>query len=440
MIDDSKRRNDAAQGETTAGKLAAFVQGELKDGGDETVIGGFASLKDARAGDLSFFSDERYREQFINTKASAVLVPMDMQGHCSHTVCITVKAPTRAFDSLVEKYGYVPPPFCAGIHPAAVIAATAKFDPARVAIGPCAVIEDGAEIGDGVRIGPGCCVGRNVRIGNESTLFANVSVHADCVLGERVILHSGVVIGGDGFGYAFENGRHRKIGQTGIVQIDNDVEIGANSTVDRARFGRTWIGEGTKIDNLVQIGHNAVIGKHCILVAFAAIAGSAEIGDYVVVAGQAAVAGHVSVGARATLGARSGVTKDLAAGESYLGFPAVNSAKERRRIASVALRSHQGSCRRRILPRLPGRELREGTASHRLRGATPPTRAAREGTRTAAPRERRRSERRGLSPPAAGKPSLDPVLLQEHSARKSALFSCRPNRFLIKMPEVISGA
>jgi UDP-3-O-[3-hydroxymyristoyl] glucosamine N-acyltransferase len=236
----------------------------------------------------------------------------------------------------VEKYGYIPPPFLAGVHPSAVIAPSVKFDPTQVAIGACAVIEDCSEIGAGVRIGAGCCVGRNVRIGKNSTLFANVTVQDDCMLGERVILHSGVVIGGDGFGYEFENGRHRKVAQTGIVQIDNDVEIGANSTVDRARFGRTWIGEGTKIDNLVQIGHNAVIGKHCILVAFVAIAGSAEIGDYVVIAGQAAVAGHVTVGSRSTLGARSGVTKDLAPDASYLGFPAVPSHTERRRIASVS--------------------------------------------------------------------------------------------------------
>ncbi len=336
MIDDTKRRNDTALGGTTVGELAAYIHGELRDGGEETLIFGFASLNDARSGDMSFLTSERHRKQFINTKASAVLVPMDMHDLGSHAVCIAVKLPSQAFGTLVEKYGYIPPPFRAGVHEAAVIASSVIFDPTQVAIGACAVIEDGAEIGHGVRIGAGCFVGRNVRIGSHSTLFANVTVHDDCVLGERVFLHSGVVIGGDGFGFEFENGRHRKIAQTGIVQIDNDVEIGANSTVDRARFGRTWIGEGTKIDNLVQIGHNAVIGKHCILVAFVAIAGSAEIGDYVVIAGQAAVAGHVTVGSRSTLGARSGVTKDLAPDASYLGFPAAPSKTERRRIAAVS--------------------------------------------------------------------------------------------------------
>lgn len=336
MTDLMKRRNDTAPGGMTVGELAACINGELRTGGKEILIGGFASLNDARSGDMSFLSNERHRQQFTRTKASAVLVPMDMPGLGSHTACIAVKLPSQAFSTLVEKYGYIPPPFHAGVHETAVIAPSAMFDPEQVAIGACAVIEDGAEIGHGVRIGPGCFVGRNARIGHGSTLFANVTVHEECTLGERVTLHSGVVIGGDGFGYEFENGRHRKVAQTGIVQIDNDVEIGANSTVDRARFGRTWIGEGTKIDNLVQIGHNAIIGKHCVLVAYVAIAGSAEIGDYVVIAGQSAVAGHVAVGSRSTLGARSGVTKDLAPDTKYLGFPAVPSLTEQRRLASVA--------------------------------------------------------------------------------------------------------
>jgi len=156
------------------------------------------------------------------------------------------------------------------------------------------------------------------------------------VLGERVILHSSVVIGADGFGYEFEQGRHRKVPQLGTVQIDNDVEIGAGSMVDRGRIGRTWIGEGTKIDNLVQVGHNVVIGKHCILVSGVAIAGSAVLGDYVVMAAGAGIAGHVNVGSQSTIGGRAGVTKDVPAGSSVLGFPAVEAREERRRIGSVA--------------------------------------------------------------------------------------------------------
>jgi UDP-3-O-[3-hydroxymyristoyl] glucosamine N-acyltransferase len=166
-------------------------------------------------------------------------------------------------------------------------------------------------------------------------LFANSTVHAECILGSGVILHSSVVIGGDGFGYEFSQGRHRKVRQAGIVQIDNEVEIGAGTTVDRARFGRTWIGEGTKIDNLVQIGHNVVIGKHCIIVAGTAIAGSAIVGDYVVIAAQVGIAGHVTVGPQATLAARCGVTRDLPGGQTYLGFPAIPASDEKRRLASI---------------------------------------------------------------------------------------------------------
>jgi UDP-3-O-[3-hydroxymyristoyl] glucosamine N-acyltransferase len=202
-----------------------------------------------------------------------------------------------------------------------------------VSVAANAVIDEGAIIEAGAEIGAGCYVGRNAEIGRDSKLFANSTVHTGSTLGERVILHSGVVVGADGFGYEFDKGRHRKVRQSGIVQIDSDVEVGAGTTIDRARFGRTWIGEGTKIDNLVQIGHNVVIGRHCIVVACTAIAGSAVIGDYVVIAAQVGIAGHVIIGSQSRLGARAGVTKDVPAGSSYLGFPARKSGEERRRIA-----------------------------------------------------------------------------------------------------------
>jgi UDP-3-O-[3-hydroxymyristoyl] glucosamine N-acyltransferase len=198
------------------------------------------------------------------------------------------------------------------------------------------VIEQGASIGDGASIGAGSYVGEGATIGQDAVLHAQVTVQDGCIIGERVILHPGVVVGADGFGYEFEAGRHRKVKQRGIVQIDADVEIGANSTVDRARYGRTWIGAGTKIDNLVQIGHNVVIGKHCVLVACVAIAGSVVIADYVVIGAQAGIAGHVTIGPQARLGARCGVTKDLPGGQTYLGFPAVPADKEKRKLAGVS--------------------------------------------------------------------------------------------------------
>ena len=299
------------------------------------MITGFASLREAQRGDLSFFHDPRYKQQLLDTKASVVLVSPGWTELPPHVIGLEVADPSASFEKVVDAFGFHPAPAVRGIHPSAVIAGGVILDNETVSIGPNAVVDVGAELGADVEIGAGCYVGRGVRIGKGSKLFANSTVHEACVVGERVILHSGVVIGADGFGYEFVQGRHRKIRQSGIVQIDNDVEIGAGTMVDRARFGRTWIGEGTKIDNLVQIGHNVVVGKHCIIVAGTAIAGSAILGDYVVLAAQVGVAGHVKVGSMCTIGARGGVTKDLPAGrETYLGFPAVPASEERRRLAS----------------------------------------------------------------------------------------------------------
>ncbi len=316
-------------------EILTMVNGRLLTGDASVRIEGFANLREAQAGDLSFFHDARYDALLAGTKASAVLVPATWSNCPEGVVCIAVDDPSRCFERVVEKYGIQPAPFKAGVHATAVIGEGVSFDPAKVSIGPHAVIEDGVTLANGVTISAGCFVGQGSSIGADSKLSANVSVHCGSILGARVIIHSSVVVGADGFGYEFENGRHRKIRQAGIVQIDDDVEIGAGTMIDRARFGRTWIGEGTKVDNLVQIGHNVVLGKHCIVVACVAIAGSAHIGDYVVIAAQSGVAGHVNIGSQATLAARCGVTKDLPGGQTYLGFPAIPVAEERRRLASI---------------------------------------------------------------------------------------------------------
>lgn len=316
-------------------ELAKLLAIALPPGTGEAMITGFASLGEARRGDLSFFSGSRHRQSLADTQATAVLVtegtllPDNVTG-------LVVADPSATFDTVVDRYGFHATPERLGVHPSAVVAEGVFADVSRVSVGANAVIDEGAQIGLDVEIGAGAYVGRKVKIGQGSKLFANVTVHEGCELGEGVILHSGSVIGADGFGYEFVNGRHRKVRQSGIVQIDNEVEVGAGSTIDRARFGRTWIGEGTKIDNLVQIGHNVVIGKHCILVSGTAIAGSAQIGDYVVIAAQAGVAGHVSIGSQCTIAARSGVTKDLPAKSgTYMGFPAVPAGEERRRLAGA---------------------------------------------------------------------------------------------------------
>ena len=199
---------------------------------------------------------------------------------------------------------------------------------AGCSIQPCAVVENGATIGANSVIGAHAYVGHEATIGADCLLHPRVTISARCKIGDRVILHSGVVIGSDGFGFELSEGRHVKVPQTGIVQLDDDVEVGANTTIDRARFGRTWIGAGTKIDNLVQIGHNVVTGKHCILVSQTGISGSTRLGDYVTLGGQAAAVGHIEIGDRVMVGARGGVSKSVEPGKVLWGSPVAMPIRE----------------------------------------------------------------------------------------------------------------
>ncbi len=308
--------------EITLEQLAALTQGAILSGDPQLKLTGFAGLRESGAGDLSFFANERYLNDVRRTRASAILVPQGFSETATGAALVACANPSSAFSEVVRRF--MPPlrEFRPGIHPSAVVDPTVKLNAETVSIGACAVVEAGAEIGDGTEIGAGCIIGEKVRIGRDCVLHPRVTVCRHCLLGDRVRLHSGVVIGADGFGYELIDGRHRKIDQVGIVQLDDDVEIGSNTTVDRARFGRTWIGEGTKIDNLVQIAHNCVIGKHVIIVAQSGIAGSTRIGDYAVVAAQAGVAGHLEIAAGVTISARCGVTADIREKEVYAGMPA----------------------------------------------------------------------------------------------------------------------
>jgi len=319
----------------TVSDIIQTLSAQLVVGSLDTPVSGFAALGDARAGDLSFFADARYRQALADTKATVILVPEGWDVFPDGTTCLAVANPSEAFCQIADQLGTSRASYAAYIHPTAVIGSNVTINLERVSIGANAVIDDGAQIGDDVEIGAGCYVGRGAQIGAQSRLFANVTVSERCIIGQRVLLHSGVVIGADGFGYRFEKGRHQKVPQNGIVQIEDDVEIGANSTIDRARIGKTTIGEGTKIDNLVQIGHNVTVGKHCIIVSQSGIAGSSTLGDYVVVAAQAGIAGHVSVGSMCTIGARTVVSKSLPEGKvSYLGFPAAPAMQERKRLVA----------------------------------------------------------------------------------------------------------
>lgn len=316
--------------EITLGQLATLAGG-VPDGADPNLrLTGFAALKEAGPGDFSFFGNERYLPDLRRTHASAVLVPAAFAETLPGVALVRVENPSAAFAEVVKRF--LPPPrvFRPGIHPSAVIDPATVLDPAQVCIKAGAVIEAGVEIGPGTEIGACCFLGEGTKIGRDCLLHPRVTLYHHTVLGDRVSLHAGVVLGADGFGYEFIDGRHRKIDQTGLVQIGDDVEIGANTTIDRARFGRTLVKMGAKIDNQVQIGHNVEIGRHCIIVAQVGIAGSVRIGDYTVVAAQAGIAGHLELGPQLVIGARAGVTKSLLEKGHYMGFPAAPAAEVRR--------------------------------------------------------------------------------------------------------------
>jgi UDP-3-O-[3-hydroxymyristoyl] glucosamine N-acyltransferase len=254
-------------------------------------------------------------------------------------------------------------PVTPGVHPSAIVAAEARVD-ATAAVGPLAVVERGARIDAGVRVGAQCYIGTGVEIGEGSTLGPRVTLLTGVRLGRRVLVHAGAVLGADGFGFAFDGARHRKIPQVGGVVIEDDVEIGANTTIDRATLGDTIIRRGTKIDNLVQIGHNAEVGEHSILIAQVGVSGSSRLGRGVVLAGQVGVADHVTIGDGAMVAAQGGVPSSLEAGGRYLGTPA-RPILEAKRILAAESRLPQLLQRVRALERavekLGGGALGPGT-------------------------------------------------------------------------------
>ncbi len=306
----------------TLSELARWVDGDIIRGGPDLSLTGMAALDAAGPQDVSFLGNEKYHGQFLITRAAAVIVPRGVTGGAVSTALIAVENPSLAFAVVVRHFAAATRKFIPGIHPKAYVDPTAILDSTKVRVNAGAVVMAGARIGDGSDIGPNAVIGDDVTIGQDCRILANASIRERCILGNRVILQPGSVIGSDGYGYEFSEGRHQKIDQVGIVEIGDDVEIGANTTIDRARFGKTLIGEGTKIDNLVQIGHNVVIGKHCLIVAQNGISGSSRLGDYVTSAGQVGIVGHITVGDKVTITARSGVTTDLSAGEIYSGRPA----------------------------------------------------------------------------------------------------------------------
>lgn len=309
----------------TITQIAERVRGEVVGDGS-TQITGFSSADAARAGDLTFADKEAYFAVAEQSKAAAILVNGPFTS--ARKPLIRVANARVAVARLLPVF-FPPDEQPGGIHPTAVIDPSAQIDP-TAHIGPyCA-------IGARVRVGPrsvfmgGNHIGRDSQIGDEVWLFPNVIVYARSQIGNRVTIHAGTVIGSDGYGYVLDEGRHRKILQVGNVIIQDDAEIGANAAIDRAALGSTVIGKGTKIDNLVHVAHNVVMGNHCLIMGQAGFAGSTRLGDYCVVASQSGIAGHLTLGRQSTVGAKSGVMRDVPDGGTVLGIPAYPDKQAKR--------------------------------------------------------------------------------------------------------------
>jgi UDP-3-O-[3-hydroxymyristoyl] glucosamine N-acyltransferase len=313
-------------------ELASVVGGEVI--GDGSVrIRGVAGIKEAARGQITFLANPKYEAYLGTTKASAVIATGN--GNFAGPI-IRVDNPYLAFLKVVRLFAGNPrETYPRGIHPTAVIGADVELGD-DIAVGPYVVIEDGVRIGPGTTIRPFVCVGEGVTIGSDCLIYPGVSIRERCRIGDRVIVHSNAVIGSDGFGYAKDGNEHHKIPQIGIVEIEDDVEIGAATTIDRATTGVTLIRRRSKVDNLVQIAHNVVIGEDSVIAAQAGISGSTELGRNVTLAGQAGLVGHISIGDGASVGAQGGVTKSVPSGISVSGYPAREHSFARKICAATA--------------------------------------------------------------------------------------------------------
>jgi len=310
----------------TLSALAAELGGEVIGDGS-TIIRGVAGIREAMPGDLTFLANSRYDSHLAETRASAVICSRERRE--ADLPLLVVENPYLAFQRAVGIFRpdrHRPSP---GVHPTAVVAVDVEMG-RDVAIGAHCIVEAGARLGDRVVLMGGSYVGHAATVGEDTYFYPRVVLREECVVGARCIVHPGAVIGSDGFGFAFDAGRYHKVPQVGNVVIGDDVEIGANTTIDRATTHSTKIGDGSKIDNLVQIGHNVVIGRHCIIVAQVGISGSTELDDHVTLGGQAGLVGHIRIGKGAMVGAQSGVTKSVPAETVVTGYPATQHTIWRR--------------------------------------------------------------------------------------------------------------
>jgi UDP-3-O-[3-hydroxymyristoyl] glucosamine N-acyltransferase len=315
----------------TAAQIAEQLRGEVL--GDGSVqLSGFAPADCAQAGDLTFADKEAYFAAAEQSQASAILVSNGFTS--SQKVLIRVPNARVAVARLLPLF-FPPDEHASGIHPSAVAAASAQIDP-TAHIGPNCVVGERVSLGARSVLLGGNHIGRDCQIGDDVILHPNVVLYANTQIGHRVSIHAGTVIGSDGYAYAFDEGRHRKVLQVGQVIIHDDVEIGANAAIDRGALGATVIGQGTKIDNLVHVAHNVVMGKHCLIMGQVGFAGSTQLGDYCVIASQSGIAGHLKLGRQATVGAKSGVMRDIPEGGTVLGIPAAPDKQAKRQMIAVS--------------------------------------------------------------------------------------------------------
>lgn len=321
--------------EFTAGQIAAFLGGTVEGDGD-IKVNTFAKIEEAGPGCLTFLANPKYTHYIYTTGASAVLVSnsFEAEGDISAAL-IRVENPYEALSRLMRMVDQVLNPQPAGVEQPSFVADGVTV-PEEAYIGAFAYIGEGVTLGKGVKIYPNVFVGRGCEIGEGTILYPGVKVYPRCKVGKRCIVHAGAVIGADGFGFAPDaEGKYEKIPQMGIVSIGDDVEIGANTTVDRATMGRTVVGDGTKLDNLIQVAHNCVIGNDTVMAAQVGVAGSTHIGSHCMVGGQVGFAGHITIGDNVQIGAQSGIPNNVAAGSRLMGYPAVDSREFLRQAALI---------------------------------------------------------------------------------------------------------
>jgi UDP-3-O-[3-hydroxymyristoyl] glucosamine N-acyltransferase len=315
----------------TVRELAELVHGQvLGDGG--LVIRAARALPEAQPGHITFVEDDRHAARLAACPASAAVVSAAVPANGK--TLIRVADPFGAFVAIALRLHGRPEPAPCGIDPRAAVHATARFGP-DPSVFPFAAVGEGSVVGARCRLHSGAVVGRFCRLGDDVTLHPGAVLYDGTVLGDRVTVHGNAVLGADGFGYRPQEGRHTKVPQLGHVEVGDDVEVGACTTIDRGTFQATRVGAGTKIDNLVQVAHNCQVGRHNLFVSQMGIAGSSSTGDYVIIAGQVGVTDHVHIGDRALIGAKAGVTKDVPPGQRMLGAPATPEREQKRILMSL---------------------------------------------------------------------------------------------------------